>query len=213
MVTSRSTSTIRVAQLATSDIAAGAELFADAFDNDALARLITPGEAERRASWLRGGRVFLERAMPYRHVFGAYEGDELCGLAVWLPPGVTVRSGVAPSPRAMLRIAGLVTRGPSLVRYMRARGRALSQAHKHGAWHLAFLATHPGHQRRGVARLLLDHVLLRAEADGTPVWLETSEPVNVTIYEKFGFRTLASVEGGDLPTYWIMLRGGSEKAT
>lgn len=204
-------STIRVAQLATSDIAAGAELFADAFDRDAIARLITPGAAERRASWLRGGRTLLERAMPYRHVFGAYEGDELCGIVVWLPPGVTVRSGVTPSPRAMLRIAKLlVTKGPRLIRYVRARGRALSQAHKYGAWHLAFLATHPAHQRRGVARLLLDHVLLRAEADGTPVWLETSEPVNVTIYEKFGFATLASVEGDDLPTFWIMLRSGTE---
>jgi hypothetical protein len=34
------------------------------------------------------------------------------------------------------------------------------------------------------SRRLLEHVLERADTDGTPVWLETSDPANVGLYEK-----------------------------
>lgn len=199
---------IRVALLAERDVAAGADLFAHAFDRDGMARLVTPDAVERRAFLLRGGRKQIERAMMYRHVFGAYEGDALRGIAVWLPPGVAVRSTGAPPLGALPRLARLlVGKGPAVVHYLRARSKRLSELQAAGGWHLAFLATHPAHQRRGIARLLLEHVLVRADIDGVPVWLETSDPVNIPIYERFGFATVSTVHGdGTLPTFWFMRR-------
>lgn len=38
-------------------------------------------------------------------------------------------------------------------------------------------------------------------------------PGNVTICERFGFHTLSSVEGGDPPTCWIMLRNADGAGT
>jgi GNAT superfamily N-acetyltransferase len=200
--------TIRVAPLAFDDVAGGADLFARAFDADGMARLITPDPVERRSFLLHGGRKQIERAMPYRHVFGAYEAKVLRGIAVWLPPGVTVRSTEAPPLRSLPRLVRLaVTRGPALVVYLRARGGRLAEMQATGGWHLAFLATHPDHQRRGIARRLLQHVLVRADTDGVPAWLETSDPVNPPIYERFGFVTVGTVPGhGTLPTFWFMQR-------
>jgi ribosomal protein S18 acetylase RimI-like enzyme len=203
------TSTIRAARLAERDVETTAELFARAFDGDPMARLITPDDDERHRSLLDGGRREVARLAAYRHVFGAYEGDELCGVAMWVPPGVKVRSsGTAPPPGAVPRILATAVRiAPRLVRYLRARRRGLAAGHATGGWHLAFLATHPDHQRRGVARLLLEHVLDRADADGVPTWLETSDPVNPPIYRRFGFEVVATAEGTDpLPTFWFMVR-------
>jgi ribosomal protein S18 acetylase RimI-like enzyme len=88
--------------------------------------------------------------------------------------------------------------------------RGLKQAESIPGWHLAFLATDPDFQRRGIGRRLMEHVLSRADADGTRVWLETSDPVNVPLYEKFGFTTITEARGGHgLPTFWVMVRAAA----
>lgn len=86
-------------------------------------------------------------------------------------------------------------------------GRFIQQASDGPTWHLAVLATDAAHGGRGLARLLLDHVLQRCDADGLAAWLETTNPVNPPIYEGYGFETVTRIEGGRiLPTWWIMRR-------
>ena len=102
------------------------------------------------------------------------------------------------------------------MRLTRERRRGLKTAEARGGWHLGFLASDPAHQRRGIGTRLLTHVLDRADADGAPVWLETSDPANLHLYEKFGFETAARAEGGArLPTFWVMVRppAGSRGST
>lgn len=201
-------STIAVRPLEHHDVAQASKLFARAFDNDRMARLIAPDPDQRFSFQEKGGRVQIERAMPYRHTFGAYEETALRGIAAWLPPGVAVRSSVRPPLSAVPRIVRAM-REPGAISYVRERKRALAAVHKDPSWHLAFLATDPAHQRRGIGRKLLTHVLDRADADRTPTWLETSDPVNVPLYEKFGFVTTAHIDGGPgLPTFWVMVRTG-----
>jgi ribosomal protein S18 acetylase RimI-like enzyme len=202
------TTSLTIAPLGISDVAAASSLFARAFDNDAMARLLCPGRAERRRFQERGGRSQIEKAMPYRHVFGAYENQALRGIAVWLPPGVSVPSFGAPPLRSVPRLAATIARTPrDVIRLVRNRQRALAAAHATPSWYLAFLATDPDHQRRGIGRQLLNHVLTRADADDTPVWLETSDPVNVPIYQRFGFGVTTHLASGPhLPTFWVMVR-------
>ncbi|HSJ22585.1 MAG TPA: GNAT family N-acetyltransferase [Nocardioidaceae bacterium] len=195
-----------IAVLPKGDVREAAALFARAFDRDQVARLVSPDPEQRRRFQERGGRAQIDRAMPYRHVFGAYEDSVLRGIAVWLPPGVTVRGSVRPPLTALPRM-GRAVRQPGAVRLVRQRQKGLKQAQSTPGWHLAFLATDPDFQRRGIGRRLMEHVLSRADADDTPVWLETSDPVNVPLYEKFGFVTIAEARGGpDLPTFWVMVR-------
>jgi hypothetical protein len=45
------------------------------------------------------------------------------------------------------------------------------------------------------------------------VWLETTDPANVGLYEKFGFTTTAQIPGTfGLPTFWIMVHEASQAA-
>jgi ribosomal protein S18 acetylase RimI-like enzyme len=195
-----------IAVLPKGDVPEAAALFARAFDADRIARLVSPDPEQRRRFQERGGRAQIERAMPYRHVFGAYEDSVLRGIAVWLPPGVAVRGAVRPPLTALPRVVRAV-RQPGAMRFVRERQKGLKQAQATPGWHLAFLATDPDFQRRGIGRRLMEHVLVRADTDGTRVWLETSDPVNVPLYEKFGFLPVAEARGGPgLPTSWVMVR-------
>jgi GNAT superfamily N-acetyltransferase len=61
-----------------------------------------------------------------------------------------------------------------------------------------------------VAGRLLRHMLERADDDGLGVWLETTDPRNVVLYERHGFETLPHIEGPALlPDWWTMLRPSS----
>lgn len=205
------TQPVTIAPLSTTDVDAAAALFAGAFDNDRMARLLHPDQGQRHRYHEHGGRVQIKRAMAYRHVFAAYEDDAVRGIAVWLPPGVTLRPSPPPL-RAIPRIAQALAQ-PGAIRLIRRRQRALAKAHKTPSWHLAFLATDPAHQGRGIGRRLIEHILQRADADGTPVWLETSDPANVGLYEKFGFTTTAQIHGeAGLPTFWIMVHPATVQA-
>ncbi|MCL3859630.1 GNAT family N-acetyltransferase [Actinotalea sp. K2] len=199
---------MEVRRLAREDLPVAARMFAVAFDSDPMSRLMLPDDDQRRRFLERGGRRQIERAIPHRHVFGAYHDGTLCGIAVWLPPGVAVRSAEAIPASAALRALRVGLRHPRLtVRYLRARAAAMKALHQSGAWHLAFLATDPRVQGRGVARRLLDRVLRRADEDAVGVWLETYDPANPPIYERFDFRTTTELTGsGVLPRLWLMER-------
>ena len=51
---------------------------------------------------------------------------------------------------------------------------------------LAYIATHPDHQRRGAAKMLTDWGLDRCRKEKIPAYLE-STPVAIAFYAKAGF--------------------------
>ena len=174
----------------------------------------------RRVSELIIGKE-LRAALPYASVHGISIGDRLVAAAIWHPPHVEARSLRANvrTGRDLLVQAPVLARGlPRLasvtlhhvrggIRLTRARREAIAAAGRGASWHLAFLATDPDHRGRGLARRLLDHVLGRCDADGLPAWLETTDPVNPPLYERFGFETVTHLEDAAwLPGYWAMRR-------
>ncbi|KAJ7139729.1 hypothetical protein C8R44DRAFT_311343 [Mycena epipterygia] len=54
------------------------------------------------------------------------------------------------------------------------------------SWYLNLLAVDPAHQRRGVARALIDAI--RAKANGSELALAATNELNVSIYRRLGFR-------------------------
>jgi ribosomal protein S18 acetylase RimI-like enzyme len=72
-----------------------------------------------------------------------------------------------------------------------AMGRVLGD----GGWYfvVADMATAPGHQRRGIGRAVLDHLLadIRRRAPGDPYVALTADGAGVTLYERAGFTPLA----------------------
>jgi ribosomal protein S18 acetylase RimI-like enzyme len=113
-----------------------------------------------------------------------------------------VRSGLLLSPFRL----GLSTQrriGQLAELSLRLRRRVAPGPH----WYLSGLGVEPARQRRGIASQLLAPVLRRADRDGRPCYLETSNPGTLALYERLGFRvrdTGAVPLGG--PTVWALLR-------
>lgn len=70
-------------------------------------------------------------------------------------------------------------------------------------WYLGVLGTHPDHTGRRLGHAVMRAGLERAAAQGLPAYLETSNPGNVPVYEKAGWRTVRPVPAAPVPT-WIM---------
>lgn len=197
--------THRVALLTDDDLPAAVDVFARAFADAGMTQLITsdPGKADRMLR--KEARTHLRRFRRYGHVFGAFDGERLRGVALWLPPGVRVSDVVIPPADVLPGVLGMLARSRfAVVAFGVRRARAVARAAP-GRWHLAFLATDPEHQGRGVGRRLLEHVLDRLDGDGASAWLECERP-NVALYERFGFTVVGSYAVRRLPQMLVMQR-------
>jgi GNAT superfamily N-acetyltransferase len=73
-------------------------------------------------------------------------------------------------------------------------------------WYLGVLATHPAHQRKGLASAVLAPVLDEADRDGLACCLETSTEANRRFYERRGFIEPTDVVIPDGPPTWWLRR-------
>jgi ribosomal protein S18 acetylase RimI-like enzyme len=136
------------------------------------------------------------------------------GAACWLRPGHTslsagrlLRLGL---PRwrlwqslARLGIGG-ARRLSALVAYAdEQHHRAMPDAH----WYLWALGVEPALQRQGLGTRLLSMGLARADSDRKPCYLETNNALNVTFYQRCGFRIVnCGQPAGHALTFWTMRR-------
>lgn len=77
------------------------------------------------------------------------------------------------------------------------------------AWYLVYIGTRPSGRGKGHARKLIEHITKQADREHRPCYLESSNPVNVSIYRKFGFeekRTINLQRGGKNIPMEIMVR-------
>jgi ribosomal protein S18 acetylase RimI-like enzyme len=139
-------------------------------------------------------------AIPFGSVLAVGDGGRAQATAVWLPPGAFPWS-----PGRKLRAAAAFGRVlladpavfPAFLRY----GAAVERHHRdlEPHWYLVVLSVRPDWQHRGLGSRLVAPILERADLDGTPCRLETSDPDNVAFYERFGFQVvdeLAVLAGG-----------------
>lgn len=217
----RSTPAVEVCALTAEHLDAAVDVLARGFAEEPGNVALLP-DAESRATMLQvGSRLEVGRVMPLGTVHVALVDGRVGGVAVWHSPGRGTGSwsglsqAVARSlPAVPSLFRPLPHKASVLLRHSRhalplvlARRRAVVRAAAGASWHLAFLATAPELRGQGVARRLLDRQLLRCDQDGAPAWLETTDPVNPPIYERFGFETVTHVEDAAwLPGLWVMRR-------
>lgn len=152
--------------------------------------------------------VFLAAFKPFVTEMGAglnHDGlfltEDGCAGALWLPPGVE-QNGEAigavidrfvpdhPNPQAGEQI-----------------GQEMHRFHPHEPhWYLSMVGVDPARQGRGHGSALLKAGLARCDADGLPAYLESSNPKNVPLYERFGFEVMGLIAPGDFPGLVPMLR-------
>jgi ribosomal protein S18 acetylase RimI-like enzyme len=178
---------------------------ARAFHPDPMFEWIFPDPVVRSRALVFLNRVPLVYGMQRGH---ATVSDAGKAVALWMPPGRSV------TPLGMIRSGMLAI--PFRVgfapfgKFMGALGvmeeihkRHLPQPH----WYLMIVGVDPELQGNGRGAALVQEGLDRADRDGVPCYLETSEERNLPFYERMGFTVRESARlGAGGPEAWAMIR-------
>jgi ribosomal protein S18 acetylase RimI-like enzyme len=152
--------------------------------------------------------VFLRNFHAFAAAFGgralehgsAHEAAGFAAGALWLPPGVH------PDGEAL----GAVMQGsvdPAKLPTLGEIGAGLRAAHPaEPHWHLAVIGADPIHQGRGLGAALLRHALERIDREGRLAYLESSNPANLSLYQRHGFELAGTIRVGDAPPMFPMVR-------
>lgn len=134
----------------------------------------------------------------FAHGSALATGD-LRAVALWLPPGTEpdmVGLGAA--------FAEAGVEGPSDAPEVFGRMAAAHPQEPH--WYLPFIGVDPVRQDRGLGAALMAAALERVDATGLPAYLESTNPRNVPLYERFGFRVVGEIQAGTSPVMHPMWR-------
>ena len=63
-------------------------------------------------------------------------------------------------------------------------------------YYLYLLGVHPDHQSQGLGSALLRTVLERCDREQMPAYLEASNPRNISLYGRHGFRVIRELQFG-----------------
>lgn len=124
--------------------------------------------------------------------------------ALWLPPGVH------PDEEKLVQL--LQTTVPEA-----KQGDAFSILEQMGKfhpetphWYLAMLGVEPTSQGQGLGSQLLQKGLERCDREGAVAYLESSNPRNIPLYQRYGFEIVGKIQAGDSPEIIPMVRAAQK---
>ena len=169
------------------------------FSADPVARWASPAAA-----------TYMSRRHEFFGAFGgaafehgtAFVADDGAAVATWLPPGV------APDGEVMAAIMDEQT-PPHRKAEMDDLVEQMDRFHpKEPHWYLPLIAADPAHRGRGLGTALMEAAIAVIDADGRPAWLESSNPRNIPLYQRFGFEIVGEIRTATSPVLTPMLRPG-----
>ncbi len=169
------------------------------FSADPMARWASPDAAlylDRRAEFFdaMGGGAFDHGT--------AFVADDGAAVATWLPPGVEADG------ERMAAIMAEQTpesrRGEMDALFARMEEFHLAEPH----WYLPLIAADPARQGQGLGTALMEAAIARIDADGRPAYLESSNPRNIPLYQRFGFESIGEIKTETSPVLTPMVRAG-----
>jgi ribosomal protein S18 acetylase RimI-like enzyme len=168
-----------------------------AFVRDPVMRWMYPGPADYLRHFPHFVRAFGGPAFSSGTAWLAEGGG---GAALWLP------TDVHPDGEAIERhVFGSVDRAKhETVGRILERMDELHPEEPH--WYLSVIGVDAAHQGRGLGAQLLRDALERCDAEGRIAYLESSNPANLSLYERHGFRVMGEIRVGDAPVVTPMLR-------
>jgi ribosomal protein S18 acetylase RimI-like enzyme len=206
-MTPASTPPLEIGTLAPERAGEAALVFARAFFENPAWLWTLPDPARRE----RVLRFFYRAALRYAFARGETlaTAGALRGAAILLPPERPLldRRGLSQVGLWQLPFrAGLAAfaRFRAQGRGFRARQLCDAPARHVYLWEIG---VDPGHQSRGIGSAMLRAVARRSDAAGVPVYVDTTDPRNLSLYERHGFRI---VSHGAFPNggcrYWTLVR-------
>lgn len=168
-----------------------------AFTADPLARWMFPEPAAYLNYFARVLDHYAGGAFEYG---SAYRTDDFTGSAMWLPPGA------GPDEEALgavLEEGVPVDRRAEIFALLDEVGAAHPEEPH---WFLPAIGVDPVSQGSGVGAALMACSLERCDADHTVAYLESTNPRNISFYERLGFDVIGRMQVGDSPVLTAMRR-------
>ena len=167
-----------------------------AFSSDPFIRWLFPNPndyVEKFSIWID---EFISIGMPAE---GVYADEGVSGSAIWLPPGINLDGDVLGSTFTAIP----TDRVETALKLFDIFG-TFHPREDH--WYLSFLGVDPLNHGRGLGSNILKKNLERIDKEGVVAYLESSNPKNISLYERHGFEIMGKVQEGDSPPIHPMIR-------
>ena len=168
-----------------------------AFSGDPMARWSLPYPAKYLATFPFIARAFGGSAFEKGT---AYMANDFTGAALWLPPGD------GPDEESLRRLfdenTGDDIREDMLGIFEQMEKFRPTEPH----WYLPMIGVDPAHQGAGVGSALMTETLRAVDRDGLIAYLESSNPRNISLYQRHGFEVIGEIQSGSSPVLRPMLR-------
>jgi len=181
-----------------------AEILAEAFSADPVGKWIC-GDPEYPAwCW----PLLVPLMVPTGELYLAADG---LGAAIWIRPGVKldIKLGL----RALWdfwRRFGL----RSIIRFFRLMIPMERQHPKDPHYYLLAVGVRPEARGRGIGAALLEHVLRECDSQKVGAYIENSNRLNLSFYQRRGFEVRREITvGRNGPTLWLMYRDPASDGT
>lgn len=131
----------------------------------------------------------------------AYGLEDFAGVALWLPPNV---HGDEDEMVALIQASMPVER---LDEAFDLLGQLDSYHPKdEPCWYLPIIGVDPACRGAGHGSALMAHALAEVDKSGKKAYLESSNPRNMSLYERHGFEVIGKIETATSPPIHPMLR-------
>lgn len=130
----------------------------------------------------------------------AFYAEDYSAAALWLAPGVH-----ADEETMMTTLMEVVPE--NLLETLAKVGEEIDTYHPADPyWYLADIGVDTKMQGRGRGALMLKHMLRRCDEEKTTACLESSNPRNISIYERHGFEVMGEISVGNPEPLTPMIR-------
>ena len=123
------------------------------------------------------------------------------GAALWMPPGQQADEEATMN----LMVEALA---PDRLEVMGEVLEKMDSFHPldDDCWYLAFIGVDPGHQNKGLGSALMKHMTAQLDEHNRLGYLESSNPMNVSLYQRHGFEIVGEIQAGGSPAVLPMIR-------
>ena len=184
-------------------IADGAE-----FDH-AIATLVLAFGSDPVARWMYAGphqyllnipRLFRALGTSSFAAGAAQRTNDGLGVALWLPPGVHGDDG----PLEAVIAESMIGEKQAEVAAVFERTERYRPTEPH--WYLSLIGVEALHRNKGCGAALLQHRLRQCDHEHLPAYVWSSNPLNISLYQRYGFEIAGTIRVASSPSIFPMLR-------
>lgn len=181
----------------TSDQAGAIGVLTLAFSSDPMARWSLSDPVKYLATFSSIAKAFGGSAFEKGT---AYIANGFTGAALWLPPG-------AGSDEESLKRLFDENTDDNIKEDMQSIFEQMEKFHPtEPHWYLPMIGVDPAHQGAGIGSALMTEGLKAVDRDGLIAYLESSNPRNISLYQRHGFEVIGEIQSGSSPVLRPMLR-------